>query len=71
MHYFFQIVLLYLKSPEFEFINIATILKDTLQNSGITIVATKFWDSIYHHGYMKNPFVNLVEETYRDTRSKH
>ncbi|XP_019756658.1 guanylate cyclase 32E isoform X2 [Dendroctonus ponderosae] len=63
-----HVVLLYLKSPEFEFINIATILKDTLPVFGITIIATKFWDSPYHHGYMDNPFVKLVEETYRDTR---
>ncbi|KAF7269656.1 hypothetical protein GWI33_017336 [Rhynchophorus ferrugineus] len=63
-----HVVLFYLKSPEYEFTNIAAILKESLEQSGIAIAATKFWDTPYHHGYMDNPFIQLVEETYRDTR---
>ncbi|XP_030761658.1 guanylate cyclase 32E [Sitophilus oryzae] len=63
-----HVVLFYLKSPEYEFFNIATILKDSLEYSGITIAAMKFWDTPYHHGYMENPFVKLIEETYIFTR---
>ncbi|CAH1122713.1 unnamed protein product [Ceutorhynchus assimilis] len=63
-----HIVLFYLKSPEFEFVNIANILRESLPISGITIMSTLFWDTPYHHGYMENPFVKLVEQTYRDTR---
>ncbi|KAL1497780.1 hypothetical protein ABEB36_008678 [Hypothenemus hampei] len=63
-----HIVLFYLKSPEFEFINIASNLRESLPQAGITIISTRFWDTPYHHGYMDNPFNKLVEDTYRETR---
>ncbi|XP_074036399.1 guanylate cyclase 32E isoform X2 [Leptinotarsa decemlineata] len=63
-----HVVLLYLNSPDFEFGNIASIVLSTLSSAGITVMATKFWNTPYHHGYIKNPFYKLVEETYRDTR---
>ncbi|CAH1154232.1 unnamed protein product [Phaedon cochleariae] len=63
-----HVVLLYLNSPDFEFGNIATIVLSTLSSAGITVMATKYWDTPYHHGYFKNPFYKLVEETYKDTR---
>ncbi|XP_015839153.1 guanylate cyclase 32E [Tribolium castaneum] len=63
-----HVVLLYLKSPDFEFGNIATIVLQTLASAGITVITTKYWDTPYHHGYGENPFYKLVEQTYRDTR---
>lgn len=63
-------VLLYLKSPEFEFGNIATIITETLTTAGITITNIKHWTSPYHYGYTENPFNQLVDETFQDTRSK-
>ncbi|KAJ8981644.1 hypothetical protein NQ317_000872 [Molorchus minor] len=63
-----HVVLLYLNSPDFEFGNIATIILSTLSSAGITVIATKYWDTPYHHGYFTNPFYKLIEETYRDTR---
>lgn len=62
--------MLYLKSPDFEFGNIATIVLQTLTSAGITVITTKYWDTPYHHGYGENPFYKLVEQTYRDTRSE-
>jgi hypothetical protein len=66
----FQVVLLYLKSPDLEFGNIATIILQTLASAGITVITAKHWDTPYHHGYGENPFYKLVEQTYRDTRSE-
>ena len=63
-------VLLYLKSPDFEFGNIAAIILETLAGAGITVLTAKYWDTPYHHGYGENPFYKLVEQTYRDTRSE-
>ncbi|CAH0555549.1 unnamed protein product [Brassicogethes aeneus] len=63
-----HVVLLYLKSPDFEFGNIASIILQSLSMAGITVIATKYWDTPYHHGYMENPFHKLVEETYKDCR---
>lgn len=61
---------MYLKSPEFEFENIATIIVDTLTSAGIIITNVKHWTSPYHYGYTENPFYQLVDETFQDTRSK-
>jgi len=29
------------------------------------------WNTIYHHGFMDNPFEALVEQTFANTRSKY
>lgn len=63
-------MLFHLQSPEYEYSNIATILKETLPFYGVTVIGTKYWDTPYHHGYMQNPFVKLVEETYKNARSE-
>ncbi|XP_050310703.1 guanylate cyclase 32E [Anthonomus grandis grandis] len=63
-----HVVILYLKSPEYQFGNIAEILVDSLPKTGIEVFAIKYWTTPYHHGYMENPFAALVGETYRDTR---
>lgn len=65
-----QVVLLYFKSPDLEFDNIASIILQTLSSAGVTVVTTRHWDTPYHHGYMENPFHQLVKETYQSTRSK-
>ena len=65
-----QVVLFYLKSSESGFDHIASIILRSLSSVGVTVAAVKSWDVPYHHGYMENPFHGLVEDTYRDTRSK-
>ena len=70
-------VLLYLNSAnpsDFEYGNIARIAVHTLNAAGVNVIACRSWNTAYMHvnGFnMENPFHSLVEETYRDTRSKY
>lgn len=58
-------------SNDDEFGPVAETVLSTLKSSGVNVHATLTWNTIYHHGYMKNPFDELVENTYMDTRSKY
>lgn len=49
---------------------IAKTVINTLNIAGIKINAVKTWNEDYYHGYRVNPFDDLVQDTYRDTRSK-
>ncbi|XP_017772276.1 PREDICTED: guanylate cyclase 32E [Nicrophorus vespilloides] len=69
-----DVVLLYLDSPnpsDFEYGNIARIILHTLSTAGVNVIASRSWNTAYMHvtGYnMENPFHQLVEDTYLDTR---
>lgn len=60
----------YLDSISEGFNAVAETVLLTLKMAGIETLTTLTWDTVYHHGYMKNPFDELVERTYADTRSK-
>lgn len=62
---------LFLDSNDDEFGAVAETVLSTLKSSGVKVYATLTWNTIYHHGYMKNPFDELVEKTYMDTRSEY
>lgn len=66
-----QVTFLYLDSPNEDFVAVAETVLLTLRLAGIKVQATHTWDTVYHHGYMKNPFDELVEKTYIDTRSTY
>lgn len=61
----------YLDSINEGFNAVAETVLLTLKMAGIEIHTTLTWDTVYHHGYTKNPFDELVERTYADTRSKN
>lgn len=67
---FLQVVLLYLKSEDYEFEKIAQIVLKSLSSAGITVISSFYWNNTYNIGYMDNPFHKLVEDTFRDTRSE-
>ena len=60
---------LYLDSIDNEFGPVAETVLSTLKLSGVHVHATLTWNTIYHHGYTTNPFEELVERTFMDTRS--
>lgn len=47
----------------------ATVIK-MLKTAGIKIRSIETWNEMYLHGYMRNPFDDIVEKTFRDTRSE-
>lgn len=68
-----EVVLLYLNSQteDFKYSNIAANIKLSLESvpSMAIHVTSKSWDTVYHDGYTdNNPFIQLVEDTYLDTR---
>lgn len=63
----FQVVLL--TSPDTEFGHIANTILHSLHSAGISVVS-KTWESQFLPHYTVNPFHDLVEETFRETRSK-
>lgn len=66
-----KVTFLYLDSADDEYGPVADTVLAMMKQSEVKVRATHTWHAIYHHGYMTNPFDNLVERTYRDTRSKH
>lgn len=52
------------------YVAVADTVLHTLQSAGVKVQSTLTWSTVYHHGYTKNPFDELVEQTYIDTRSK-
>jgi Receptor family ligand binding region len=53
-----------------EFIPVADTILAALKENGLQLRSVMTWDSIYHHGYMRNPFDSMIEQTYMDTRSE-
>lgn len=66
----YKVTCLYLNSVDDEYGPVARTVLETLKESGVRVQAALTWESIYHHGYMKNPFDELVESTFMDTRSE-
>lgn len=65
-----QVTFLYLETHEDEYRPVAETIVNTLKVAGIRLKAVLTWRKIYHHGYGRNPFDDLVESTFMDTRSK-
>lgn len=61
---------MYLNSVDDEYGPVARTVLETLKESKVHVQAALTWETIYHHGYMKNPFDELVETTFMDTRSE-
>lgn len=53
------------------FSTVADTLLHTLREHGVFVRAVHTWNQVFHVGYMKNPFDQLVEETFIDTRSEY
>lgn len=67
-----QVTFMYLESDETEiFTTVADTLMHTLRENGVLIRAVHTWNQVFHMGYMSNPFDQLVEKTYVDTRSEY
>lgn len=66
-----QVTFFHLDSDDNEFGAIAETVLVTLRESGVRVQATRTWRSNYIHGYMQNPFDELVDGTYLDTRSEY
>lgn len=62
---------MYLASDEVEVFNtVAETLLHTLREHDVKVRAVHKWKQVFHVGYMANPFDQLVEETFVDTRSE-
>lgn len=61
---------MYLDSDDDEFGPVAETVLTTFKSSGVRVQATYRWYEIYHHGYGDNPFDEIVERSFMDTRSK-
>lgn len=54
-----------------QYSTVATTLMKILKQAGIEIMNVRTWNQVFHIGYMQNPFDELVEQTYVNTRSKY
>lgn len=66
-----HVTFLYLETSEDEYRPVANTIISTLQSANIYINAVKTWSKVYHHGYARNPFDEIVESTFMDTRSNY
>lgn len=65
-----QVTFFHVDSDDDEFGAIAETVLVTLREAGVRVQATRTWRANYIHGYMQNPFDEMVDGTYLDTRSK-
>ncbi|KAH8318573.1 hypothetical protein KR067_011793 [Drosophila pandora] len=63
-----QVTFLYLDDAIGQYQPVAETILNTLAGSGVSIRDVRTWNTIYHHGFMANPFEALVEQTYVNTR---
>uniref|UniRef100_A0A1I8PSJ2 Receptor ligand binding region domain-containing protein n=1 Tax=Stomoxys calcitrans TaxID=35570 RepID=A0A1I8PSJ2_STOCA len=63
-----QVTFLYLDHPDSLYQPVADTILSILNCASITVRDVKTWNTIYHHGFMANPFVDLVEQTFKNTR---
>ncbi|XP_058980104.1 speract receptor [Musca domestica] len=63
-----QVTFLYLDHPDSLYQPVADTILSILKSAAITVRDVRTWKTIYHHGFMANPFVDLVEQTYTNTR---
>jgi Fe-S oxidoreductase len=68
-----QVAFFYLNSTDSEFRKIGATILQALQAADITVRIVRCWSTAYYHvqGYKDNPFLQLVRETYEDTRSEY
>lgn len=67
----FQVTFLYLDNVKSLYNPIADTILNILRKAGVKVRDTLTWSTIYHHGFMANPFDELVERTYANTRSEY
>lgn len=65
-----QVSFLYLDDASSQYQPVAETILNTLSGAGVSVRDIRTWNTIYHHGFMANPFDTLVEETHANTRSK-
>lgn len=65
-----QVSFLYLDDSSGQYQPVAETILSTLSVAGVSIRDVRTWNTIYHHGFMANPFDALVDQTYVNTRSK-
>ncbi|XP_037032480.1 guanylate cyclase 32E isoform X2 [Bradysia coprophila] len=63
-----KVTFLYLDSVDNEFGDVAETVLSTFKFHGIEVHKALTWNTIYYHGYAHNPFDELVESTFLDTR---
>lgn len=61
---------MYLDNPNSIYHPIADTILKILRSAHVNVRNTQTWNTIYHHGFMENPFDELVERSYMNTRSK-
>lgn len=64
---------MHINSTMFEFnkmSTVATTILASFEAAGITVNYRRSWSEPYYATHMKNPFHELVKETYEDTRSE-
>lgn len=65
-----QVTFLYINNADNELTPIALTVIKTLRSAGIKIRSIETWREMYLHGYTRNPFDDIVERTFKDTRSE-
>ncbi|XP_030571352.1 speract receptor isoform X2 [Drosophila novamexicana] len=63
-----QVSFLYLDDASSQYQPVAETILNTLSGAGVSVRDIRTWNTIYHHGFMANPFDTLVEETHANTR---
>ncbi|KAL7734949.1 hypothetical protein ACLKA6_011215 [Drosophila palustris] len=63
-----QVSFLYLDDASSQYQPVAETILNTLSGAGVTVRDIRTWNTIYHHGFMANPFDALVEQTHANTR---
>ncbi|XP_034480343.1 speract receptor [Drosophila innubila] len=63
-----QVSFLYLDDASSQYQPVAETILNTLSGAGVAVRDIRTWNTIYHHGFMANPFDALVEQTHANTR---
>jgi Fe-S oxidoreductase len=68
-----QVAFFYLNSTDSEFRKIGATILHALRTAGISVRLVRCWSTSYYHvqGYKDNPFLQMVRDTYEDTRSEY
>lgn len=53
-----------------DFEAVAKTIQNTLALNQIEVLFASKWTFTYHYGFTENPFRNLVEQSYKQARSK-
>ncbi|XP_063226249.1 guanylate cyclase 32E isoform X2 [Bacillus rossius redtenbacheri] len=61
-----QVALFYLNTDEMD--KVALTIASVMERSGVAVRFRRWWSKPYIHGYEENPFVQMVEDTFRDVR---